>query len=191
MVRGVSEQPGLLAFGRHGTNGIPADHTGLKKPAIAILDPSQSDRSPAELRAYYVDVLGAEEVIAFLPSEQTRTASECLHAEFAGVLSRASSVQELRAAVMCVQEGGIFVDGCFGDFQDARALGAPEGMEGLTAREQTVLGRVAIGSSSKEVARELGISPKTVDTHRCRAMNKLGLIGRAALIDHARTHAWG
>ena len=190
VVQEISKQSGLVAFGGHGVDGVPKDHGGLKNPAIAILDPSQSDRSPAELREHYADVLGAEEVIAYLPSEHTRTARECLHAEFSGVLSRASSADQLRAAVMCVQEGGIFVDGCFGDFQNARALGAPDGMEGLTAREQTVLGRVAVGSSSKEVARELGISPKTVDTHRCRAMSKLGLIGRAALIDHARTHAW-
>jgi len=47
------------------------------------------------------------------------------------------------------------------------------GHERLTARERQVLERIACGASSKEAARELAISPRTVEVHRARIMEKL------------------
>ncbi len=47
------------------------------------------------------------------------------------------------------------------------------GHERLTARERQVLEQIARGASSKEAGRELGISPRTVEVHRARIMEKL------------------
>jgi two-component system, LuxR family, response regulator FixJ len=47
------------------------------------------------------------------------------------------------------------------------------GHERLTARERQVLERIACGASSKEAGRELAISPRTVEVHRARIMEKL------------------
>jgi len=54
-------------------------------------------------------------------------------------------------------------------------LVAPDfpGHERLTAREHDVLERIARGASNKEAGRELGISPRTVEVHRARIMEKL------------------
>jgi two-component system response regulator FixJ len=46
--------------------------------------------------------------------------------------------------------------------------------ERLTTREHEVLGRIAQGASNKEAGRELGISPRTIEVHRARIMEKLG-----------------
>lgn len=48
------------------------------------------------------------------------------------------------------------------------------GLERLTRREQQVLERIAGGSSNKEAGRHLGISPRTIEVHRARIMDKLG-----------------
>ena len=48
------------------------------------------------------------------------------------------------------------------------------GHERLSAREWDVLERIARGASNKETGRELGISPRTVEVHRARIMEKLG-----------------
>jgi len=48
------------------------------------------------------------------------------------------------------------------------------GHERLTARERDVLERIAGGASNKEAGRELAISPRTVEVHRARIMEKLG-----------------
>lgn len=55
----------------------------------------------------------------------------------------------------------------------------------LTKREQEVLTRVASGKSNKEVADELFISTKTVDTHKAHILEKLGLKNTAELVKYA------
>jgi DNA-binding CsgD family transcriptional regulator len=53
---------------------------------------------------------------------------------------------------------------------------------GLTPREKEVLQHVADGRSSVEIAELLGVSPKTVETHRARLMVKLAAPNSAALV---------
>lgn len=56
------------------------------------------------------------------------------------------------------------------------------GSELLTARERDVLSRIASGSSNKQAGRELGISPRTIEVHRARIMEKLGAKNAADLV---------
>jgi two-component system, LuxR family, response regulator FixJ len=56
------------------------------------------------------------------------------------------------------------------------------GHERLTAREREVLTRIVQGASNKEAGRELGISPRTVEVHRARIMEKLGAKNAADLM---------
>ncbi len=56
------------------------------------------------------------------------------------------------------------------------------GQELLTPRERVVLAQIVKGASSKEVARVLDISPRTVDFHRANVMQKLGARNTAALV---------
>jgi len=56
------------------------------------------------------------------------------------------------------------------------------GHERLTARERDVLERIARGASNKEAGRELGISPRTIEVHRARIMEKLAAKNAADLM---------
>jgi FixJ family two-component response regulator len=56
------------------------------------------------------------------------------------------------------------------------------GREPLTRREQDVLARIVAGASSKEAGRDLGISPRTIEVHRARIMEKLGAKNAADLV---------
>jgi len=64
---------------------------------------------------------------------------------------------------------------------DVTALNFP-GREPLTRREQEVLAALMTGSSNKEMGRELGISPRTIEVHRGRIVEKLGAKNTADLI---------
>jgi DNA-binding CsgD family transcriptional regulator len=61
-------------------------------------------------------------------------------------------------------------------------LRAFPGRERLTRREREVLVQVAIGASNKEAGRVLDISPRTVEVHRARIMEKLGARNAADLV---------
>jgi len=65
--------------------------------------------------------------------------------------------------------------------EDVKALNFP-GREPLTRREQDVLACLVQGESNKEAARRLGISPRTIEVHRSRVMEKLEARNTADLI---------
>ena len=56
------------------------------------------------------------------------------------------------------------------------------GRELLTPREGEVLSRIADGASNTEAGRQLSISPRTVEVHRARIMEKLGAKNAADLV---------
>ena len=56
------------------------------------------------------------------------------------------------------------------------------GEDQLTPREREVLERIALGASNKEAGRQLGISPRTIEVHRARIMEKLGARNTADLV---------
>ena len=60
----------------------------------------------------------------------------------------------------------------------------------LSPREKGVLRMIAEGHSNKEIAGRLSISVKTVETHKARAMKKLGLRGRVDLMQFADRARW-
>jgi DNA-binding CsgD family transcriptional regulator len=56
------------------------------------------------------------------------------------------------------------------------------GVDALTPREREVLAAIVAGGSNKEVGRKLRISPRTVEVHRARIMDKLGAKNTADLV---------
>jgi len=61
-------------------------------------------------------------------------------------------------------------------------------MAGLSAREVEVLGLVATGLTSAQIAKELFLSPRTVDTHLTSIYHKLGVSSRTAAARFALEH---
>ena len=60
----------------------------------------------------------------------------------------------------------------------------------VTEREEGVLKQIAWGFSNKEIADQLGISVKTVEYHKARAMDKLTLKSRAEIVNYALHRGW-
>lgn len=108
------------------------------------------------------------------------------------VLKKAADV-ELIAAIQAVMRGDVYVHPSMTrvllDDMVAEDDYLVPGEENLWAilsdREQEVLQLVALGHTSKEIADQLTLSAKTVDTYRARGMEKLGLRTRAALVRFA------
>jgi two-component system, NarL family, response regulator NreC len=69
------------------------------------------------------------------------------------------------------------------------ATAARSPLERLSVREREVLHRTVEGYSSTQIALQLSLSPKTIDTYRSRLMQKLGVADRSALIRFAIQHA--
>lgn len=74
------------------------------------------------------------------------------------------------------------IDSWRGSSADTGSVPSFPGRERLTTRERQVLTQIAQGASSKEASRELSISPRTVEVHRARIMEKLGAKNAADLM---------
>lgn len=110
----------------------------------------------------------------------------------AGYLLKKAADVELLSAIKAVMRGEVYVHPAMTRTLLEDALDAPlearddaDLWDDLSEREQDVLRLVALGYTSAEIAEQLSISPKTVDTYRARGMEKLGLKTRAALVRYA------
>lgn len=81
------------------------------------------------------------------------------------------------------------IDGEFAASLEARTAEwrARDRVEGLSARERDVLQRLLSGASNKLIARDLGLSPRTVEMHRARMLQKLGASTTAEALEIGRT----
>jgi two-component system invasion response regulator UvrY len=87
-------------------------------------------------------------------------------ASAAGWLSRDAEPAELLAAIASVSAGTSHI---------SSALATPDGTRQLSRRELEVMRALAVGQTNREIAADLGISIKTIDTHRGHVLKKLGL----------------
>jgi DNA-binding NarL/FixJ family response regulator len=89
-----------------------------------------------------------------------------------GYLRKDASVEQLQHALQCVMTTGSYFPA-----EVARKLMSKpgQGTDDLTARQLEILRQIANGRTSKEIAHELNLSPKTVDVHRGRIMERLNI----------------
>ena len=115
----------------------------------------------------------------------------CLRAGARGYVLKESAEHELIGAIRAVLAGRSFFSPKVKrvlqseHVERLRREGREDSFELLTAREREVLQRIAEGNSNKEIAGNLSLSVLTVETHRKKILEKLGLHGTADLILYA------
>jgi DNA-binding NarL/FixJ family response regulator len=103
-----------------------------------------------------------------------------------GYVLKEAGAGDLLDAIRSVLSGGEYVQPSLGA---AAARGSPaesgssaELVARLSAREQQVLELIALGHTNAEIAQQLSITPRTVETHRGHILQKLGVRSRAELV---------
>ncbi|MFI5234627.1 MAG: response regulator [Gemmatimonadales bacterium] len=113
-----------------------------------------------------------------------------------GYVLKDNAVGDIVACVHLVAEGRTYLSPTAShlllapraDGPRAVAPGSIPGLDELTRAERAVLGRIARSLTTKEIAAELGSSPKTIENHRSHICAKLGLSGTNALVRFALEH---
>jgi len=135
---------------------------------------------------------GMVKVLVLTVHEDRAYVQKVLSAGARGYLLKRSAAEELVRAIRAVHAGGLYVDPTIaGKFVNAEAGQTFTG-EGLTLseREEEVLKLAAQGHTNKEAAARLGLSIKTVESYKARAMDKLGLKTRAEIVRYGLTRDW-
>lgn len=160
------------------------------RPAVVVLDvhlPGGDGGGGAEVIRACADVLGEVRFLALSVSDAAEDVVAVIRAGARGYVTKAISGPDLVGAVHRVAGGDAvfsprlagFVLDAFGSAADV-ATGDDE-LDRLSAREREVMRLIARGYSYKEVASELFISVKTVETHVSAVLRKLQLSSRHEL----------
>jgi DNA-binding NarL/FixJ family response regulator len=174
----IVDQPDIVLVGDAATAAEGLAGAIVHRPDVILVDLGLPDRSGHELVAALRAAVPASRVVVLSSYDDDFRVAEALGAGAQGYLLKSSSVSELTAAVRAAAAGGTPLTPCLTDavLRAMRRNGRSGSgtIEALTARELQVLERFATGLSTREVATSLGISPKTVETHRIRIYEKLG-----------------
>jgi len=120
-------------------------------------------------------------VLSMHPEDQF--ALRAIRAGASGYLTKDSAPDELVNAIRRVVQGGHYLSPWLSErlAREIASGGATSPHEQLSDREYQVMLRIASGKTTKEIADELSLSPKTVSTYRLRLSQKMGLAGEAEL----------
>jgi two-component system response regulator NreC len=155
------------------------------RPSILILDLSMPGRPSLELMPQIAESSPETAVIVVTMQNEPAFAKQALQSGAQGFVVKQSAAAELVQAVRSVLAGETYINPSLG----ARMAAAPDPPPGppddLTPREVEVLGLIALGYMNPEIADQLVLSVRTVETHRANIQRKTGLSTRAELVAYA------
>jgi len=163
------------------------------QPDICLLDISMGDMSGIDALNKMRGDACKTKVIILSMHDSPEYVTQALRAGAAGYLLKDSAETELNLALNAVLENQVYLSPrVSGDLVKA-ALSGQGSMESddripLTARQKEILGHIADGKATKEIAWELGLSAKTVESHRAQIMERLEIRDIAGLIRYAFKH---
>lgn len=146
-------------------------------PDVVLMDLSLPGRSGLEAMADIHAELPACRVLVMSMHDDSIHVRSALERGAAGFIVKDAAPLELELALRTVAAGAPFVSPRLSSrmILPRPAAGAKAaGVDGLSPRQREVLGMIGRGLGNKEIASELGISVKTVETHRARMMEALG-----------------
>src|SRR5688572_11162462 len=163
-------------------------------PEVAVVDVSMGTVNGAEATRRIRIACPGTRVLALTVHEDTSYMRELLDAGAAGYVLKRAAADELIRAIRAVAAGGVYVDPriagkLVNTFGTTRAA-SHSAMADLSERETAVLRFIAQGYTNKEIASQLGLSVKTVETYKARSMEKLGLRSRVDIVRVATERGW-
>ncbi|MBI1764864.1 MAG: response regulator transcription factor [Acidobacteria bacterium] len=191
----INRQTDMQVVGQAGDGQSVLRQAPNVNPAVVVMDISMPKMNGIEATERLKEVSPQTKVVILTRHSDVGYLRMIMQAGAAGYVSKQSDSTDLLTAIRTVAAGGTFIDreltGQLLNNYLGRQLPQPGGsMVDMTEREESVLRLIAWGHSNKEIADQLGISVKTVEYHKARAMEKLTLRSRAEVVNYALHRGW-
>jgi DNA-binding NarL/FixJ family response regulator len=191
----LHSQRGWRVVGEAANGREAVENTIKLKPDVAILDISMPEMDGVEAVRQIREAVPNTKVLVLTMHESEQIVQRALDAGAHGYLLKSDLTECLVKAVKAISEGKRFLTPKVSEIvlegflktTNQNQKGERAGAK-TTPRELEIIRLLAQGKSNKEIAAELGIAVRTVETHRAKIMLKLGLHSLAELIHYALRH---
>jgi two-component system response regulator NreC len=188
-LRLVLEQTGdLRVVGEAGDITEAQRKVAILHPDVLLLDLSM----PGESALAAIPVLRQREpdtqIVVLTMQSDPSFARDALRAGAIGYVLKDAADTELVQAVRHAAEGMTYLNPSLGAKLAAEPPGPPPAPDSLSAREIQVLQLIASGHTNSEIADQLFLSVRTVESHRAHIQRKTGRSSRASLVSYAQEH---
>ena len=160
------------------------------RPDVVLIETAMPNMNGIEATRQIVRELPQTKVLALSACADRRSVCEMLRAGAPGYLPKRCAFQELVSAIQDVVSNRTYLSSHISklvvdEYLHQAAEQGTSAYSVLTSREREVLQLIAEGKSTKLIARELFVSPKTVEWHRSQLMKKLSIESVAELVKYA------
>ena len=163
-------------------NGIEAVKLAVQaKPDIVIMNVNMPGINGIEATRQIRQAIPNTEVLIFTSESNEDILRECLRAGAGGYLLKSAADEQIIEAIETLARH----NGYYSRSVTEKLLRAGNGRSELTAREREILRFIAQGRRSREIAQLLGVSVRTIETHRAAGMRKLHLHSVAEVVRYA------
>jgi two-component system response regulator NreC len=188
--RAIQQEGDMDVVGQASNGRATIDLVRTLSPDILITDISMPDLNGVEATRHVLRECPDVKVIALSMHSSRQFVTEMFRAGAVGYLLKDCDYDELVEAIHAVAKGKVYVSPSIGDvivedLLSGKPAGTPTAFSVLTPREREVLQLMAEGNTTRQIALQLYISPKTVEAHRLRVMNKLDIDNVAQLTKYA------
>lgn len=190
----IESEPGFRVVGAAGDGEEALEMIGKLRPAIAILDVSMPKLDGLAVSRKLAAAQTAVGVILVTMYREQKLFAEALDAGVKGYVLKDSAATDIISCIKAVATGQNYTSPELTTYlvnrlrQVETAALVRSDLKGLTATELRVLSLLADYKTSKEIAQDLFVSPRTVDTHRNNICQKLDIHGSHALMKFALDH---
>lgn len=160
-------------------------------PDVALVDVAMPKLNGIEVVRRVASSQTRTRILALTAFEDGHHVRESLTAGAAGFVPKSAAAVDLIAAIHAVAAGGHYVHPrvALDVFASKRHIDRA-GTSELSARESDVLRLIACGFTTREIAAQLEVSVKTVETYKARALQKIGGASRVDIVRFAVSRGW-
>lgn len=186
----IDRQPDLKVAGEAGSPAEALRELARTKVDLVLTDISMPGRSGVEFIKDLHSLHAGLPILVISMHDEELYAERVLRAGARGYIMKENGGESLLQAIRQVLAGQVYVSPrmaarVLAGMSGPKAGGSGSPFAQLTDREFEVFQLVGQGKSTREIAQQLNLSPKTVDVHRGNIKTKLGLKDATALIRHA------